>query len=169
MNALGFGVGTLIAGDGAPLRNSLPKLAAEVIYGVCIGLGQALGMLGFARRPNARLWIPLTAIGFVVGGIIGSRVAFSLAADSPLLATVFGVGMGGCVGLSQYPAWRQLGHGASAVVYTIISWVLLENLAFVTNVNPYTAGLWGIAGAAGKLPLVMCGNRATKTPTVKLL
>lgn len=167
LNVIGFMIGSFLgATDGgvvpmALINNRLPigisdtlyvllaKVAGDVLFGAAFGLSQ---VIVFRRHfPQSRalrvwLWIIASIIGFTLGVRLGARFAPQLAAGEPWVGLLFGVIVGGCLGIVEWAAIRWLGVLKTQAAYwwipaSIIAWIIGEAIAFASDFSQATVPL----------------------------
>jgi hypothetical protein len=165
-NMVGFTVGSLLGATddsltAALLGASLPaRIVGDLVFGLCIGLAQFLVFRRHFPQGQARLigWIPVIMIGFTLGARLGARFAPGLSVDLITLAVVFGIFLGGSVGLVGWAGMRllnvlQADQPAAWVPTCIAAWILAECVAFPLGLSqlamPLVSLVIGVVTGAG--------------------
>lgn len=156
-NAAGFLAGSLLgATDGGYVPEQLLAtwgrwglIAGDLVFGACIGLAQWWALRRTAQRSLSLTWIPVTALGFVLGARLGPGVSFAIAADVTLIAIVFGVVMGGAQGVATWFLVRDWHPRAGLwIPFSIAAWVVGESIAFSLGFAHWGVPLVAVAIAA---------------------
>jgi hypothetical protein len=102
------------------------------------------------------LWIIASVIGFTLGVRLGARYAPQISDQEPWLGLIFGIMVGGCLGVMEWAAVRWLGvlHARSPIWWlpaSIIAWIIGEAIAFASDFSQATVPLvaLGIALTTG--------------------
>lgn len=153
-NGIGFTLGELLGG-----RAGVPKLVSEatgltssvywsawsLVYGLAFGTVQALVLHRRLPSLNRVAWAVATAIGFAVGTTLAARPSFLFTPDIVLMAVVFGIVTGGCLGLTQ---WRALTNAVPHAIWwvpaSILVWIVGETTAFTIGFGLQNTPIVGI-------------------------
>jgi hypothetical protein len=156
-SAIGFGVGAILASG---LSYALfPRDTFDVVIGVSFGIlfgavgGLAQWLILREQFTGVGLWVPASALGFVIATGIAAGMGQPVASNSSALAFLFAAIFGLIGGLIQWLILRMQGMG--------IGWWLVPNLLgsllgialgipVVNAMNPanYNFGLFVLFGAA---------------------
>lgn len=141
LNPIGFLIGSLL---GASSNGLIPflipgmigLLLGDLIFGATFGLTQWLVLRRVPSLAVSTLWIVASSVGFMLGARFGALLTHRLVNDWLPASVVFGVFMGGSIGLatilplSRIIAWPRL-IGWLAV--SLPAWVLGEGIAFAAD------------------------------------
>ena len=165
-NGIGFTLGELLGG-----RSGVPKLVSEatgltsgmywsawsLVYGLAFGALQALVLHRRTPSLNRVAWAVATAIGFAVGTTLAARPSFLFTPNIVLMAVVFGIVTGGCLGLTQWRAFiSAVPHAIGWVPASIVVWIMGETTAFTIGFGLQNTPIVGIViGAISGLLLLV--------------
>ena len=153
-NGIGFTLGELLGG-----RSGVPKLVSEatgltsgsywsawsLVYGLTFGTIQALVLHRRAPSLNRLAWAVATAIGFAAGTTLGARPSFAFVPNLVLMGVVYGIVVGGCLGLTQ---WRALTSAVPNAIWwvpaTLVVWIVGETTAFIIGFGLRNTPIVGI-------------------------
>lgn len=157
LNVIGFMVGSFLgATDGgivpAALGHTLvAKIIGDILFGAAFGLAQVIVFWRHFPQSRGRAWIWILAsiIGFTAGVRLGTRFGPQITQAEPWLGLVFGVIVGGSLGLAEWAAMRWLGvlTTQSSVWWipaSTIAWIIGEAIAFASNFSQATVPLVAI-------------------------
>ncbi len=157
-NAVGFFVGSFLgATDGGVVsqlltRSTVVDVLGDLVFGFCFGTAQWLVLRHFYPESRATLWwwIPAAMIGFSIGARLGGRIAPMVGENQTLVGFVFGIVMGGSLGLVQWGAIQFLGALKTTrpliwIPTSIVAWVIGESIAFYFHFSQTTVPLVGLA------------------------
>jgi hypothetical protein len=147
-NVLGFVLGSFL---GATNGGLIAGIMGDLVFGVMIGLAQwsVLAWWMPTKRTRLALWIPLTAVGFMLGVRLGARLAVGVSSEHMLIGIAFGVIVGTMVGLAQiaviYWAWGHVFRRALRwLPISILAWIGGEGVAFAFYFAPEGVPLVGL-------------------------
>jgi len=164
-NGIGFTLGELLGGrSGVPLRVSEATGltsgaywgAWSLLYGASFGTLQALVLRRRIPTLNVLAWVVATAIGFAVGTTVGARPSFVFSPNPVLMGVIYGIVVGGCLGLTQWRALHSALPGALRwLPASILVWIIGETAAFTIGFGLQNTPIVGIIiGAVSGLLLL---------------
>ncbi len=142
LNLIGFTLGSYF---GATSVGVIPDLVpgvggillGDLVFGLIIGLFQWLALKFFFRRFTiSASWVLLTSLGFTFGARAGSLLTYRIVNAWLTPAFVFGVIMGGSIGLATALVLRnKLTYAGLGIWFSasVLAWVLGESIAFSTD------------------------------------
>jgi len=159
LNLIGFLAGSILEATSnglvpAMIPGIIGLLLGDLIFGATIGLAQWLVLRRTSFLAVSAWWIVASSVGFVLGARSGALLTYPLANDWLPASVVFGIFMGGSLGLatlwslSQVIAWpRSFGW----LIVSLPAWVFGEGIAFATDFSFATMPLvaLSISGISG--------------------
>lgn len=173
-NGIGFTLGEFLGG-----RSGVPKMVSDatgltsgafwgvwsLLYGLSFGTFQAFVLRRRLPTLNVLAWAAASAVGFAIGTTLGARPSFALSETVVIIAVVFGIIVGGCLGLAQ---WRALApvvpNSIAWVPASIIVWIIGETVAFTIGFGIQNTPIVGlvIGAVSGLLLLILWPNPAAQ-------
>ena len=154
LNVIGFMIGSFLgATDGGIVPAALghgfvAKVVGDVLFGAAFGTAQVIVFWRHFPQSRGRLWLWIIAsiIGFTAGVRLGTRFGPLITQLEPWLGLVFGIIVGGCLGLVEWAAVRWLGVLTTQVAVwwipaSIIAWIIGEAIAFASGFSQATVPL----------------------------
>ncbi len=144
-NVIGFILGSYLGAtnDGFATKaipGYLGLILGDLVFGASIGLAQYLAFWLAKYKPMKATiwWIVLTSIGFTLGARTGSLLTYRVLDfhDGLEPSLVFGVFMGGSIGLATYFSFNRVIQWKNLlwwVFVSIVAWVFGEGVAFEAN------------------------------------
>ena len=175
INPIGFLIGSVLGASSNGLvpiliPGMIGLLLGDLVFGATFGLVQWLVLRRTHSLAVSTQWIVASSVGFMLGARSGSLLTHHLANDWLPASVVFGLFMGGSVGLatilplSQIIAWPRL-FGWFAV--SLPAWVLGEGIAFAADFAHATVPLVALAiSCLTGLELLRLQARKTFTPNM---
>ena len=176
MNLIGYLVGSILGATSnglvpAMIPGMIGLLLGDLIFGATIGLAQWLVLRRKSSLAVSAWWVIASSIGFIVGARSGALLTHQLASDWLQPSVVFGIIMGGSVGLAtmwplmQITAWPKL---LGWLAISVAAWVLGEGIAFSADFAQTTVPLvaLSISGITGLGLLRLQVNSEAKSDIV---
>lgn len=139
-NVIGFVLGSRWgATDGGQITKTLDGFAGlvlgDLVFGACFGLAQWLVLRATRFVDVSAWWAVLSSLGFTLGARLGSLLTYRILDlhDALEPAFVFGIFMGGSIGLATYFSirhpfdWKLM---AGWVAVFVLAWVIGEDISF---------------------------------------
>ena len=153
VNPIGFTLGSLHgATDEGFIPTAIPGaiglILGDLVFGAMIGLAQWIVFRLVALLPASIWWTFTTSIGFMLGARIGAALTFRITDNWWLAGIVFGIFMGGSIGLATaviMPKPISLKRTIQWVIISILAWVAGESIAFASFFSQKTVPI--VAGA----------------------
>ena len=159
MNLIGFLAGGILGATSnglvpAKIPGIIGLLLGDPIFGVTIGLSQWIALRSTSFLTVSAWWIAATSIGFTVGAHSGALLTYRLANDWLPASIVFGIIMGGSLGLAALWPMRQVIAWPRSFGWLFVAlpaWVLGERIAFAADFSHSTVPLvaLSISGVSG--------------------
>ena len=159
MNLIGFLAGGILGATSiglvpAKIPGIIGLLLGEPIFGVTIGLAQWIALRSTSFLTVSAWWIAATSIGFTVGAHSGALLTYRLANDWLPASIVFGIIMGGSLGLAALWPMRLVIAWPRSFGWLFVSlpaWVLGEGISFAADFSHSTVPLvaLSISGVSG--------------------
>lgn len=153
LNILGFAFGSL---HGATTDGFVPRvipgtaglILGDIIFGGMVGFAQYLSFRRTGFLPASIGWIIANSLGFTLGARIGAFLTFRLTNDWIVAGIIFGVIMGGSIGLATtLELFRSGYHGSLGgwLAACIPAWIIGESIAFAFHFSMWTVPLVALA------------------------
>lgn len=165
LNPMGFTLGSLHgATDHGLVPSVIPGyiglILGDLVFGMMVGFVQQLAFRRADLPLGSARWIIANAIGFTLGARAGAFLTFRLTDDWLTAGIIFGMFMGGSIGLSTaFALYRSISSGRlfAWLVTCVFAWVVGEKIAFASLFSIKTAPLVGaaIAGITGLALMVI--------------
>jgi len=153
LNPTGFTLGNLFgATDYGLIPSLIPGLAGlilgDLVFGGIVGFVQYLVFRVTKYLPASSLWIIATSLGFTLGARTGSLLTYRITQDWTLAGIIFGVFMGGIIGLvTALTLYKQFSLNRILVwiITSVTAWVAGEWIAFASLFSLKTIPLVAVA------------------------
>jgi len=140
LNPIGFTLGSLFgATDNGLIPSLIPGLAGlilgDLVFGGMIGFVQYLVFRITKYLPATILWVIATSLGFALGARTGSLLTYRITQDWTLAGIIFGVFMGGSIGLiTALTLYKQYSPNRLIVwiITSVTAWIAGEGIAFAS-------------------------------------
>jgi len=159
LNPIGFTLGSL---HGATDNGFVPSvitgylglILGDILFGGMVGFSQYIVFRRTDFLPASIQWIVANSIGFTLGARLGALLTFRITDDWILAGVIFGVFMGGSIGLATGLVIYKSITTKRLLIWIIISvaaWVMGETVAFASLFEIKTVPLvaLAIAGTTG--------------------
>ncbi|MCK6540712.1 MAG: hypothetical protein L6Q26_11715 [Anaerolineales bacterium] len=178
LNPMGFTLGSLHgATDHGFVPSAIPGyiglILGDLVFGMMVGFVQQLAFRRAGLPLGSAQWIVANAVGFTLGARAGAFLTFRLTDDWLTAGIIFGMFMGGSIGLATaFALYKQISLSRlfAWLITCIFAWVVGEKIAFASLFSIKTAPLVGaaIAGVTGlALIFILSPLRAEKQPAAE--
>lgn len=153
LNLIGFTLGSL---HGATDNGLIPSIVPGIIglilgdlfFGAMVGFAQYLAFRRTKFLPIPVAWVVTTSLGFTLGARAGALLTYRLTSDLTTAGIIFGVFMGGGIGLiTASVLFNRFAPKPMAVwlTTTTLAWIAGESIAFASNFSFATVPLVAVA------------------------
>lgn len=141
LNIIGFNLGSL---HGSTNNGFIPLaiggypglILGDLVFGALIGLAQYIAIRKTDFISVSLWWVAATSLGFTIGARMGSLLTFQITDDWVVAGIVFGVFMGGSIGLTTgFTLFISITPKPLLiwVSTTVTSWIAGESIAFASH------------------------------------
>ncbi len=156
LNPIGFTLGSL---HGATDNGFVPSvitgylglILGDILFGGMVGFSQYIVFRRTDFLPASIQWIVANSIGFTLGARLGALLTFRITDDWMLAGVIFGVFMGGSIGLATgFVIYKSITTKRLLIwiIISVAAWVLGETIAFLSLFSLKTVPLVALAIAA---------------------
>jgi len=149
VNPIGFVLGSLLGASNnglvpALIPGMIGLMLGDLTFGAILGLTQWLVLRRTRALAVSIWWVIASSFGFMLGARSGNLLTPLLVNEWLAPSVVFGIFMGGSIGLatiwplSQLIAWPRL---LGWIVVSVPAWILGEGIAFASDFAHYSVPL----------------------------
>lgn len=159
LNPVGFTLGSLYgATDHGIVPSVIPGfmglILGDLVFGTMVGFAQYTVFRRTGFLPASIRWIIANSLGFTLGARAGALLTFRITDEWALAGIVFGVFMGGCIGLATaFALFRNITpkYLLNWLATCTLAWITGESIAFATSFSLLSVPLvaLAIAGITG--------------------